>query len=583
VISPDLTAPPAATHRRSAGREASPQAGSGKAVVYTIAPSPLDAGQIWAGTDDGRIHLTRDQGKSWQEVTSPGLPAWSMVSLIEASRHDAGTAYAAIDRHQMDDLRPYVLRTHDFGRTWTAITSGIPDTAYVHAVREDRERRGLLFAATESGVYVSFDDGGRWQPLQLDLPAASVRDLAVHGDDLIAATHGRSLWVLDGLATLRQLDAAALAAPLHLFTPAAAVRKRRGENRETPLPPETPAGVNPPAGALIDYWLAAAPAGDVTLEIFDDRGELVRRFGSGDAARVPPAGEPYPSFWLRPAPPLAKRAGLNRFVWDLRYPAPPALHPRTSADAVYGQDTPLEPEGPFVLPGTYRLRLTAAGQTASAALRIVADPRLDLPAGALAAQLALVRRIDEAVADSYQAIQQLNHLARAIGQLLSSPTPATAPPGPATQATAPPGPATAPPGPAIQAAAPPGPAIPAAAAAPSSGARTRPGSELAAALAALRQKVERLAGREATYGSETEQSSLTTTHLHLADLAILVGLGDAAPTTQAAAAFVAQRAQLDRDLAAYAALRDADLPAVNRRLAAGGLPGLELPAPPPVR
>jgi hypothetical protein len=209
-----------------------------------------------------------------------------MVSLVEASRHDAGTAYLAIDRHQVDDLRPYALRTRDYGKTWTPIVAGIAATAYVHAIREDPVRRGLLYAGTETGVYVSFDDGGHWQPLQLNLPATSVRDLAIHGDDLIAATHGRSFWVLDGLAPLRQLDAAIAAAPLHLFTPAPALRKRRGESRETVLPPETPAGRNPPAGALIDYWLAAGPegasGGEVTLEIRDERGELVRRFASGD-------------------------------------------------------------------------------------------------------------------------------------------------------------------------------------------------------------------------------------------------------------------------------------------------------------
>ncbi|HVR06677.1 MAG TPA: hypothetical protein VMW75_01400 [Thermoanaerobaculia bacterium] len=363
VISPDLTLSQPAASRSAPGgtgaagervggdglagqRTRSAASGdAGKAVVYSIAPSPVRAGQIWAGTDNGLIQLTRDEGKTWQDVTPSGLPEWSMVSLIEASRYDAGTAYVAIDRHQVDDLHPFALRTHDFGKTWTPIVAGIAANAYVHAVHEDPQRRGLLYAGTETGVYVSFDDGGHWQSLQLNLPAASVRDLAVHGDDLVAATHGRSFWVLDGLAPLRQLDAAIAAAPVHLFAPAPAVRRRRGENRETPLPPETPAGANAPAGALIDYWLAAEPAGDVTLEIFDEHGELVRRFTSGDRARQPEKDAPYPAYWHRPAARLTRRPGLNRFVWDLHYPAPPVFHPQAAMDAVYGEDTPLEPEG----------------------------------------------------------------------------------------------------------------------------------------------------------------------------------------------------------------------------------------------
>ncbi|HYL04622.1 MAG TPA: hypothetical protein VE075_01185, partial [Thermoanaerobaculia bacterium] len=430
VISPDLTlsrpvpARPgpggdgATAGRAVADRAAGERAGGatggdrGKAVVYSIAPSPVRDGQIWAGTDNGLIHLTLDEGKTWQDVTPPGLAEWSMVSLIEASRHDAGTAYVAIDRHQMDDLRPYVLRTRDFGKTWTPIAAGIAATAYVHAVREDPRRRGLLYAGTESGVYVSFDDGGRWQSLQLNLPAASVRDLAVHGDDLVAATHGRSFWVLDGLAPLRQLDAAIAASPVHLFAPAPAVRRRRGENRETPLPPETPAGANPPAGALVDYWLAAEPAGEVTLEIVDEHGETVRRFTSADPVRQPDAAAPYPAYWLRPAPPMARRAGLNRFVWDLRYPPPPTLHPQAAMDAVYGEDTPLEPEGPLVLPGAYQLELTAGGRTATASLQVVADPRLEVSTAALASQLALARRIDAALVESHQAVRQLLEAAR---------------------------------------------------------------------------------------------------------------------------------------------------------------------------
>ncbi|HEY6324790.1 MAG TPA: hypothetical protein VJA16_24855 [Thermoanaerobaculia bacterium] len=547
VISPDLTVgnqrPAPAAHGREAPDARTAQADrtarrdrtapaapaeSGKAVVYSIAPSPVRDGEIWAGTDNGLIRLTLDGGKTWQDVTPPGLPEWSMVSLVEASRHDAGTAYAAIDRHQVDDLRPYVLRTRDYGKSWAPIAAGIAATAYVHAVREDPRRRGLLYAGTESGVYVSFDDGDHWQTLQLNLPATSVRDLAVHGDDLIAATHGRSFWVLDGLAPLRQLDAAVVASPVHLFTPAPAVRRRRGENRETPLPPETPAGSNPPAGALIDYWLGAEAAGEVTLEIFDERGERVRRFSSGDPVRPPDEAAPYPTYWLRPPGPVARRAGLNRFVWDLRYPPPPTLRPQASMDAVYGEDTPLEPEGPLVPPGTYRLLLTAGGRTSTASLRIEPDPRVDVPAAALASQLALARRIDAALGESHQAIQQLRDIAGRLAQLAAR--------------------------------------LPAG------------DQDLATAVAAVRRKLEGLTGRERDFAEEPEtEPSLTVIHAGLAALAVSVGTGDAAPTAQAAAAFAAYRAQLDRVLAAGATLRATDLPALNRRLAARGLGTIEPP------
>jgi photosystem II stability/assembly factor-like uncharacterized protein len=547
VISPDLTV------RR---QQPAPADGgdAGKAVISSIAPSPSRDGEIWAGTDNGLIHLTLDDGKTWRDVTPPGLPPWSMVSVVEASRFDAGTAYVAIDRHQVDDLRPYALRTRDYGKSWTPIATGIAGTAYVHAVREDPERRGLLYAGTESGAYVSFDDGDHWQTLQRNLPAASVRDLAVHGDDLIAATHGRSFWVLDGLAPLRQLDAAVVASPVHLFTPAPAVRRRRGENRETPLPPETPAGSNPPAGALIDYWFAAEPSGEVTLEIFDERGEKVRRFTSADPVRQPEDTASYATYWLRPAGPLARLAGLNRFVWDLRYPPPPTLRPQASMDAVYGEDTPLEPEGPLVLPGTYQLKLTADGRTATGSLRVDRDPRVEVPAAALAGQLALARRIDAALAESYQAIQQLRLIAGRLAQLAAR-LPSSENGGGRASAGG---------------------------QHPRASDPAAVGQELAAEVAALRRKLDERIGREPDFAAPPEKEpGFMVIHAGLAALAVSVGTGDAAPTTQATAAFAAHRAQLDRALAARAGLLTTDLPALNRRLAARGLETIETPLSPP--
>src|SRR5882724_1118940 len=254
ISSPDLTLRPGEKEENAKG------------VIYTIAPSPIAAGTIWIGTDNGLVQLTRNDSQTWTEVSPPGLPPWSMVSLIDASPHDVATAYAAIDRHQMDDITPHIYRTHDFGKTWTKITNGIPAIAYVHAVREDPIRKGLLFAGTETGVYVSFNDGEGWQPLQLNLPVTAVCDLVIKGNDLVVATHGRSFWILDDISPLRELNSTVVSTGFYLFHPATAVRLRKNEARDTPLQPETPAGKNPPAGAIIDYSLQSVPAGAVTLE-----------------------------------------------------------------------------------------------------------------------------------------------------------------------------------------------------------------------------------------------------------------------------------------------------------------------------
>ena len=266
------------------------------------------------GTDNSLIQLTRDDGKTWHDVSPKGLPEWSMVSLIEASSFDAGTAYAAIDRHQVDDVKPYIYRTHDFGKTWTRITAGIPEPAFVHAVRADPVRKGLLFAGTEFGVFVSFDDGEHWQSLQLNLPVSSVRDLMVKNNDLVIATHGRSFWVLDDITPLRQINEAVIASR-YICLARRGNSPARNENRDTPLQPEMAVGSNPPAGAIIDYRLKSEPAGEVTLEILDSVGNLVRRYSSADETRRIEDVEAFPTYWMRPPAPLSKRAGMNRFVW----------------------------------------------------------------------------------------------------------------------------------------------------------------------------------------------------------------------------------------------------------------------------
>jgi photosystem II stability/assembly factor-like uncharacterized protein len=387
-ISPDLTGvkPQAATDTGPV--TVANAAARGWGVIYTIAPSPRSGGMIWIGTDDGLIQLTTDGGTHWRNVTPPALAPWSKISLIEASPHDAAEAYAAVDRHRLDDTAPYIYRTRDAGRTWTKITDGIAPAAYVHVVRADSVRAGLLYAGTELGAYVSFDDGDHWQSLQRNLPVVSIRDLAVHDNDLIAATHGRAFWILDDLTPLQQLTVGALRDPL-LFRPKRAFRLRRSVSNDTPLPPEFPQGENPPAGAIIDYFLAAPAAGPVTMEITDAAGNPVRRFLSSDT--VPPPGAPayFESAWLPRRERLQATAGQHRFVWDLRYPLPPLEEYDYTIAAVAGQGTVEAPLGPLVLPGRYAVALTVGGRTLTQPLDVVLDPRVTVTDAALRAQLGL--------------------------------------------------------------------------------------------------------------------------------------------------------------------------------------------------
>jgi len=413
AISPDLTG--AGATGAGAGPTAADTgptivanaAARGYGVVYTIAPSPRAAGLLWVGSDDGLIHRSSDGGGHWRNVTPQGLPAWSTISLIEASPFDTAVAYAAVDRHRVDDFAPYIYRTRDAGAHWTRADQGIGPQAYVQAVRADPERRGLLYAGTETGVYVSFDDGDHWQSLQLNLPVASVRDLAVHGRDLIAATHGRSFWVLDDLTPLRQLGDSALRAPVYVFTLAPAVRLRRSVSNDTPLPPEEPHGTNPPAGAVIDYLLRSVPPGAISLEIRDARGGLVRRFSSDDRP-TPPAEPPQiADEWLPRIEPPTRNVGLNRFVWDLRYPPPPAARYGYSIAAIAAQGTVAEPQGPLVLPGAYEVRLGVEGQTYTRPLRVALDPRVKVADSALVAQLRLGLDIWNAMAEQHALVGSL--------------------------------------------------------------------------------------------------------------------------------------------------------------------------------
>ncbi len=514
VISPDLTLRPGEKEEGAQG------------VIYTIAPSPVAAGTLWVGTDNGLVQLTRNDGLTWSEVTPAGLPPWSMMSLIDASPHDAGGAFAAIDRHQMDDIEPHLYRTHDFGKTWTTITSGIPANAYVHAVREDPIRKGLLFAGTEQGVYVSFNDGDQWQPLQLNLPVTPIRDLVVKGNDLVVATHGRSFWILDDISPLRELNSAAVSAGNHLFPPAPAIRLRKNEARDTPLEPETPAGQNPPAGAIIDYSLQTIPEGAVMIEITDSKGVLVRKYSSSDAPGKIDETQSFPTYWFNPPPPLSKHIGLNRFVWDLRYERPRALRYGYSIAAAFGEDAIMQPEGPLVLPGTYQVQLTANGKTYTAPLEVKMDPRVKTSPLALRQQLMLETQITQAMWDSYQSVQEVRELRTQLRDLKTKLT----------------GDASAKP--------------------------------VLDAIAALDKHAGELVAVEQTY-PPVGIISAASLNGALGSLMVLVDSADTAPTAQAASAFATYHKLLDRELAKWGALKKNDIPALNALLRQRQLPPIK--------
>ena len=382
----------------------------GFGVISAIAPSPVDANRVWVGTDDGLIHLTRDGGKTWRNVTPPMLPVWGIVFAIDASHLDPDVAYAAVDLHRLDRHQPLLLRTTDAGRTWHAMMRGIPADEFTSVVRADPVKRGLLYAGTNRAVYVSFDDGDAWQPLSLELPTTWMRDLLVHGSDLIVATQGRGIWVLDDVSPLREASAALAGEALHLFRPATAVRVRGSESHDTPWPPETPLGENPPSGAVLDYWLADSARDGVTLTITDAAGAVIRRFTSRDLPESLTARRYFEAAWVRAPLTLAASAGMHRFVWDLRYPRPPAPSYGYSIAAVRTEGTPVEPAGPLVLPGAYTVTLSAEGRSVSRPLTVVADPRLHVSASALREQRDLEFSAIEALKRGMAASQEIAHL-----------------------------------------------------------------------------------------------------------------------------------------------------------------------------
>jgi photosystem II stability/assembly factor-like uncharacterized protein len=422
-ISPDLTrqtweVPPTVGKYRGT-EEAKPVQ---RGVIYSVSPSPLEAGTIWVGSDDGLVHVTRNGGKSWRNVTPPELRPWAKVSILEAGRFDAQTAYAAINTLRLDDLRPHIYRTHDGGKSWQAITRGLPEGGIVNVVREDPARKGLLYCGTEQAVYVSFDDGERWQPLRLNMPATSIRDLIVKDKDLALATHGRGFWILDDVSPLRQ-SPGFTSARAALLRPARALRVRFNTNSDTPLPPDEPAGTNPPDGAVLDYWLAQPASGLVVLEILDGDGRVVRLFSSADPADPPRDEGNVPRWWIRPQRVPSAEAGLHRFVWDLHWPAPAALEPSYPIAAV-PHDTPQEPRGPWAPPGAYTARLTVEGATLTQPLQIEMDPRVKTPPEGLRQQFDLSFRVVQAMQQDFAALEELRALRATLTK--SSTTPGAA-------------------------------------------------------------------------------------------------------------------------------------------------------------
>ena len=529
AISPDLTREdPGVPANLDAATAADAPKEKRRGVIYTIGPSYVKTGKIWAGTDDGQIQLTQDEGKTWENVMPRELTPWSKVTHIEASHSEAGTAYAAVDRHRLEDYQPYLYRTRDFGKSWQRVSNGIPDGSFLNCIREDPHRKGLLYACTEKGVYVSFDDGDDWQPLQLNLPVTSVRDLVVHEDDLVIATFGRSFWVLDDVTPLRQMDAHVSMADGWLFRPGTAYRVRPGNDQGTPVPDDEPLAENPPNGALLDYYLKEKAVGPIQLEIFDSEGRLVRRFASDDEVRkVNPNELPFPASWVHAPQTLSAEAGMHRFAWDLRYPLAKGV--RASS---------WRPSGPLSVPGNYTVKLTAHGKSSTQPLTIKIDPRVKTPQEGLVRQFELASKLSARQGEVSVALQQAAELRKQID------------------------------------------------------ARKKEAGEkadVAKALEELNQKLEGMVQADSNAGfglfelavPGKEQEALPKVAAALADLIIIVESADAAPTTDASTASEKWDKAAEETLARWTAFQKQDLVNANELLQKANLRPLllgEMPA-----
>ncbi len=517
-------------------------------VIYTIAPSPLAADTIWIGTDDGLIHVTPDGGKSWKNVTPPELTAWSKVSLMEASHFDANAAYASVDRHRLEDYKPYIYRTRDTGKTWKLITTGIPDGSYVNAVKEDPVRKGLLFAGTELGVYISFDDGENWQSLQQNLPRSSARDFTIHGDDLIVATHGRGFWVLDNITALRQIAAMNDVPEAIVFKPQTAIRRRTGGGDGTPLPYGSAETDNPPNGAMIDYYLKSAASGQVTLEILDAAGKTVRQYSSPEAGAGGGGGggrrggggggrggaANIPAYWNRPAETLSNAAGMHRWTWDLHYAVAPG-----AGGGGRGGGGGFGGGGAWALPGAYTVKLTANGKSYSMPLMVKMDPHVKVLLPDLARQYDVSQQV---AAEQTKVSQARGEVASVRAQIA---------------------------------------------------ARQKQGvsnSALAAALDALDKKAAEIGGVTQTgtpqssgvTGPSNDVSSLMFTSGELGQVSGAVEGVDAAPSMQVMKAFASAEKLAAAATAKWSGVKAKDLAAVNAQLKEAGMQAISIENAPPV-
>jgi len=496
-----------------------------RGVIYSLALSFKSGGTLWAGTDDGLVWVTNDHGKNWKNITPPSLTAWSKITQISASHFDDKTAYVSVSRMRIDDMHPYLFRTRDGGVTWESVAAGLPDGSPVDAVREDPVRKGLLFAGTETGVWVSLDDGDHWQSLQYNLPHTSMRDLLIKDNDLIVATHGRSFWILDDISPLRQIAEMKADVGTFLFKPGAAWRVRRSTYSDTPVPPDEPAGENPPDGAVIDYALPQGISGPVTLEILEGSGKVVRRYSSTDAPESTMEElqkQLIPLYWLRMPKTLPATPGMHRWVWDLHYTTPTAANYSYPISAV-PHDTPRTPQGPLALPGTYTVRLRAGGKELTAPLSVKIDPRVHATLVELRSMFAAQVKLADMVSRSATASLEAHSAREQLEALRKSAPPA-----------------------------------------------------VKEAIEAVDKELAGVASGRAKQGGGEAEPGLDDVARESAGLHEQVGMADAAPTVAQLKACEHTGEELEEALKRWERSRDESIPALNRQLEGAHLPAVNL-------
>ena len=521
TISPDLSAKSAGAKHCGGNPTFAQARACGYGVIYSIGLSPRGNDEIWVGTDDGLIRRTLDGGKRWKDATPGLVPAWARIDSIDLSAAAPGSVYVAVDNHRHDDFSPRVLKSLDDGKTWSDIGEGLPQGHFVSVVRADPKRAGLLYAGTDAGVFVSFDDGAHWQSLQNNLPTAWVRDLLVHDNDLIAATQGRAIWVLDDLSPLRQ-HARFMAAQggAFLFQPAAAIRIRGSQNKDTPPPADTALGQNPPRGAVIDYWLARN-AHTVSLEIRAADGTVVRRFASGKPQHWPKAERYFTKSWTQPPRQLPATAGMHRFVWDLRLARPRAVHYDYSIGAVFTRGTPIVPQGMLAPPGDYRVVLDVEGRQYSVPLKVAPDPRVKLNMAAVHGAMALYKKVEAALDRDFVGYGQWHSVNEQIDKL----------------------------------------------------AKDKPGAGIKTAIGKFRT-----ASKPLDAGGQYDSESLNDIGSVLSALATDIEGSDRAPTQPQRETLAAQNARLDRALKRWRQVQDHELAMLNTKLKSAGMSPIAVPA-----